>query len=227
MSNDIYFQVGLVTVIGLSAKNAILIVEFAKDLQAQGKNAFEAALAAACEAGLASDAAVAVSDAQAQALWALRENISEAQRIEGISIKHDVSVPVSRIPEFLERAGRALAQRWPDVRVVAFGHIGDGNLHYNLSRPSGADNPAFIAATPEVNRIVHDLVAELGGSISAEHGLGQLKREEIARYKSPVEIDLMRSIKRALDPLGLMNPGKLLPGDGAVGDAAVRRVVVS
>ena len=187
----------------------------------------EAALAAACEAGLASDAAVAVSDAQAQALWALRENISEAQRIEGISIKHDVSVPVSRIPEFLERAGRALAQRWPDVRVVAFGHIGDGNLHYNLSRPSGADNPAFIAATPEVNRIVHDLVAELGGSISAEHGLGQLKREEIARYKSPVEIDLMRSIKRALDPLGLMNPGKLLPGDGAVGDAAVRRVVVS
>lgn len=184
-------------------------------------------MAAACEAGLASDAAVAVSDAQAQALWALRENISEAQRIEGISIKHDVSVPVSRIPEFLERAGRALAQRWPDVRVVAFGHIGDGNLHYNLSRPSGADNPAFIAATPEVNRIVHDLVAELGGSISAEHGLGQLKREEIARYKSPVEIDLMRSIKRALDPLGLMNPGKLLPGDGAVGDAAVRRVVVS
>ena len=99
--------------------------------------------------------------------------------------------------------------------------------HYNLSRPSGADNPAFIAATPEVNRIVHDLVVELGGSISAEHGLGQLKREEIARYKSPVEIDLMRSIKRALDPLGLMNPGKLLPGDGAVGDAAVRRVLVS
>ena len=186
-----------------------------------------AVLAAACEQGLASDAAVAASGAQAQALWALRENISEAQRIEGISIKHDVSVPLSRIPEFLERAGRALALRWPDVRVVAFGHIGDGNLHYNLSNPSVAHNPAFIAATPEVNRIVHDLVAELGGSISAEHGLGQLKRDEITRYKSPVEIDLMRSIKRALDPLGLMNPGKLLPGDGAVGDAAVRRVVVS
>ena len=172
----------------------------------------EAALSAALEHGLASDAAVAVSEAQAQALWALRENISEAQRIEGISIKHDVSVPVSRIPDFLERAGGALVQRWPDVRVVVFGHIGDGNLHYNLSRPAGADNPAFISSTPEVNRIIHDLVAELGGSISAEHGLGQLKREEIARYKSSVEIDLMRAIKHALDPKGLMNPGKFLPG---------------
>jgi FAD/FMN-containing dehydrogenase len=175
----------------------------------------EEALAAACADGLATDAVVAASEMQAAALWALRENISEAQRIEGISIKHDVSVPVSAIPEFLERAGRALSQRWPDVRVVAFGHIGDGNLHYNLSKPAGADNPAFIACTPEVNRIVHDLVSDLGGSISAEHGLGQLKRNEIARYKSPVEIDLMRSVKHALDPMGLMNPGKVLPGEGA------------
>jgi FAD/FMN-containing dehydrogenase len=173
----------------------------------------EEALAAACADGLATDAVVAASEMQAAALWALRENISEAQRIEGISIKHDVSVPVSAIPEFLERAGRALSQRWPDVRVVAFGHIGDGNLHYNLSKPAGADNPAFIARTPEVNRIVHDLVSDLGGSISAEHGLGQLKRNEIARYKSPVEIDLMRSVKHAFDPMGLMNPGKVLPGE--------------
>lgn len=173
----------------------------------------EDTLAAACAQGVASDAVLAGSEAQARALWALRENISEAQRIEGISIKHDISVPVSAIPEFLDRAGDALLQRWPDLRVVAFGHIGDGNLHYNLSKSERADNHDFVARTPEVNRIVHDLVTELGGSISAEHGLGQLKREEIARYKSPVEMDLMRSIKRALDPSGLMNPGKVLPAD--------------
>jgi FAD/FMN-containing dehydrogenase len=144
-------------------------------------------------------------------LWALRENISEAQRIEGFSIKHDVSVPVSRIPMFLERARIALQAVWPDVRIVAFGHIGDGNLHYNLSKPQAADNQAFMSRTSEANRIVHDLVAELGGSISAEHGLGQLKRELLPRYKSPVEIDMMRAVKQAFDPGGLMNPGKLLP----------------
>lgn len=170
----------------------------------------ERVLGVACERGLALDASIAASGAQTDALWALRENISEAQRIEGISIKHDVSVPVSRIPDFLERAARALRERWPDVRVVAFGHIGDGNLHYNLSKSVAEDNPAFIARTPEVNRIVHDLVCELGGSISAEHGLGQLKRDEILRYKSSVEMELMRAIKRALDPLQLMNPGKLI-----------------
>lgn len=172
--------------------------------------ALEQVLAAAIEDGLVSDAAVAGSLAQAKALWALRENISEAQRIEGISIKHDVSVPVSRIPEFLDRAGRALAAVWPDVRVVAFGHIGDGNLHYNLSKPVAGENAAFIARTAEVNRIVHDLVAGLGGSISAEHGLGQLKRDEILVYKSALEIELMQAVKCALDPKGLMNPGKVL-----------------
>ena len=170
----------------------------------------QAVLGEACAPGLAADAAVAASAAQAQALWALREDISEAQRIEGVSIKHDVSVPVSRIPEFLERAGAALAARWPDVRVVAFGHIGDGNLHYNLSKPAADDNAAFIARTAEVNRIVHDLVCELGGSISAEHGLGQLKREEVLRYKPALEMELMRRVKQAFDPAGLMNPGKVL-----------------
>mgnify|MGYP002138414664 FL=1 len=160
--------------------------------------------------GLASDAAVAASVAQARALWALREDISEAQRIEGVSIKHDVSVPVSRIPEFLERAGAALAARWPDIRVVAFGHIGDGNLHYNLSKAVADDNATFIARTAEVNGIVHDLVCELGGSISAEHGLGQLKREEVLRYKPALEMELMRRVKQAFDPAGLMNPGKVL-----------------
>lgn len=171
----------------------------------------ETVLAGASADGLVVDGVIAASEAQARALWGLRESISEAQRIEGISIKHDISVPVSAIPVFLARAGEALLRRWPTARVVAFGHIGDGNLHYNLSMESAADNRAFIAQTPEVNRIVHDLVHELGGSISAEHGLGQLKREEIARYKPPVEIELMRSIKHALDPMGLMNPGKLLP----------------
>ena len=170
----------------------------------------QAVLGEACAQGLAADAAVAASAAQAQALWALREDISEAQRIEGVSIKHDVSVPVSRIPEFLERAGAALAARWPDVRVVAFGHIGDGNLHYNLSKPAADDNAAFIARTAEVNRIVHDLVCELGGSISAEHGIGQLKREEVLRYKPALEMELMRRVKQAFDPAGLMNPGKVL-----------------
>ena len=170
----------------------------------------QAVLGEACAQGLAADAAVAASAAQAQALWALREDISEAQRIEGVSIKHDVSVPVSRIPEFLERAGAALAARWPDVRAVAFGHIGDGNLHYNLSKPAADDNAAFIARTAEVNRIVHDLVCELGGSISAEHGLGQLKREEVLRYKPALEMELMRRVKQAFDPAGLMNPGKVL-----------------
>ncbi len=170
----------------------------------------QAVLGEAFAQGLAGDVAVAASGAQAQALWALREDISEAQRIEGVSIKHDVSVPVSRIPEFLERAGAALAARWPDVRVVAFGHIGDGNLHYNLSKSAADDNAAFIARTAEVNRIVHDLVCELGGSISAEHGLGQLKREEVLRYKPALEMELMRRVKQAFDPAGLMNPGKVL-----------------
>ncbi|MBP6131175.1 FAD-binding oxidoreductase [Thauera sp.] len=170
----------------------------------------EAVLGEAVAQGLASDAVVAASVAQARALWALREDISEAQRIEGVSIKHDVSVPVSRIPEFLERAGAALAARWPDIRVVAFGHIGDGNLHYNLSKAVADDNATFIARTAEVNGIVHDLVCELGGSISAEHGLGQLKREEVLRYKPALEMELMRRVKQAFDPAGLMNPGKAL-----------------
>ncbi|MFA7279247.1 MAG: FAD-binding oxidoreductase [Sterolibacterium sp.] len=162
------------------------------------------------EAGRILDAVVAQSETQAQALWNLRENIAEAQKREGISIKHDVSVPVSRIAEFIRRADTVLAQAQPDVRIVCFGHIGDGNLHYNLSKPSLLENEQFIAGQAAVSRSVHDLVHELGGSISAEHGLGQLKREEILRYKNPTEMAMMRTVKTALDPLGLMNPGKLL-----------------
>lgn len=167
-------------------------------------------LGAALEQGLISDAAIAASEAQMTSLWALRENISEAQKIEGISIKHDISLPVSRIPEFLARAHDALHACFGPLRIVAFGHAGDGNLHYNLSRVAAPENPAFIARTAEANRIVHDLVTQLGGSISAEHGLGQLKREEIRRYKSDTELGVMRGIKQLLDPSGIMNPGKVL-----------------
>ncbi|MFZ2973072.1 MAG: FAD-binding oxidoreductase [Ferribacterium limneticum] len=173
-------------------------------------SAVEAWLAGCLEAGDVSDGVVAQSETQAKKLWALRENISEAQKIEGISIKHDVSVPVSGIPEFLATADAVLARAFPGIRVVAFGHVGDGNLHYNLSKADAHDNEAFLASEPEVHRLVHDTVHALNGSISAEHGIGQLKREEIRRYKSEVEMALMGSLKQALDPRGLMNPGKVL-----------------
>ena len=172
--------------------------------------ALEQFLEQALESESISDAVLAQSVEQAKRLWSLRENISEAQKIEGISIKHDISVPISRIGEFVERTDAALEQAFPGIRIVAFGHVGDGNLHYNQSKPEAGENAAFIAAQPQVDLIVHDLVHQLGGSISAEHGIGQLKREEILRYKSPLEMELMRSVKRAFDPLGLMNPGKVL-----------------
>ncbi|MEY3202200.1 MAG: hypothetical protein RIR70_1750, partial [Pseudomonadota bacterium] len=170
----------------------------------------EAVLSQALESGLASDATIAQSGAQATALWRLREHISEAQKREGLSIKHDISVPVSAIAEFLKRADQALTHAFPGVRIVAFGHVGDGNLHYNLAKPNHADNAAFIAQSTAANRIVHDVVDALEGSISAEHGLGQLKREEILLYKSGVEIALMHAVKTALDPQGIMNPGKVI-----------------
>jgi FAD/FMN-containing dehydrogenase len=170
----------------------------------------ESALDDASGEGLVANAVIASSEAQTAALWALRENVSEAQKIEGVSIKHDIAVPVSRIAEFITRADAALRETFPAVRIVCFGHIGDGNLHYNQSKADAESNAEFIARTAAVNRIVHDLVHELGGSISAEHGLGQLKREEVLRYKSGTEMDLMRAVKQALDPHGRMNPGKLL-----------------
>ncbi len=182
------------------------------DSQAGGglNNLLEATLADAIESGIAVDAVLAKSGEQARQLWQLRENISEAQAIEGLNIKHDVSLPISRGGEFIEATDARLAAAFPGVRIVTFGHLGDGNLHYNVAHPEGGDPAAFIARTAAVNRVVHDSVAALGGSISAEHGLGQYKREEILRYKAPVEMELMRAVKRALDPLGIMNPGKVL-----------------
>jgi FAD/FMN-containing dehydrogenase len=187
-----------------------VLIELSDTMESELDAALQDVLVEAVDAGEATDAALARSEAQSQSFWRLRENISEAQKIEGVSIKHDISLPVSRIPEFIERCDAALAAAFPGVRIVCFGHLGDGNLHYNQSKPAAQDNTAFIAQTEAVNRLVHDLVAELGGSISAEHGLGQLKRDEILRYKSVVEMDMMRAVKKALDPQGLMNPGKVL-----------------
>jgi FAD/FMN-containing dehydrogenase len=170
----------------------------------------ERALGAALERGTARDVAVAQSGEQANALWALRENIAEAQRLDGPNIKHDISLPVSAIPAFLDAAEAALAAALPGLRFVTFGHLGDGNLHYNLAAPPGVVPEAFLAETARANRIVHDLVAAHAGSISAEHGIGQQKREELVRYRSAVELDLMRAIKSALDPASLLNPGKVL-----------------
>ncbi len=172
---------------------------------------FETLMAEALENGLVTDAAVASSIAQSKAFWALRENIPLAQAVEGKNIKHDIGVPISSIARYVDETNAALAQAVPGVRMVVFGHLGDGNLHYNVSPAEGADADAFMASEPLINRVVYDAVAAHQGSISAEHGLGQLKREDNVRYKSPVEMALMRSIKQALDPLGIMNPGKVLP----------------
>ena len=174
------------------------------------REGLEAFLASAFETEMLTNAVLASSGEQARRLWALREDISEAQKVEGFSIKHDISVPVSRIPEFLVRADAALQAAYPGIRIVAFGHVGDGNLHYNQSKPESGENAEFIAAQAEVNRLVHDIVNDLGGSISAEHGIGQLKRDELRRYKSDVELEMMRAIKAAFDPKGLMNPGKVI-----------------
>jgi FAD/FMN-containing dehydrogenase len=170
----------------------------------------EAALATAVENGGARDATIAQSAAQSDALWTLREHIPEAQRREGHNIKHDVSLAVSRIPAFLREAEARLDAALPGVRYLIFGHLGDGNLHYNLSPPPGVALDVFRRESARANRIVYDLVSEMGGSFSAEHGIGQLKRDELTRYKAGVEIELMQRIKRALDPGSLLNPGKVV-----------------
>ena len=170
----------------------------------------EEVLAAAIEDGTALDATIAESGAQAQAMWRLRETLPEAQKPEGGSIKHDVAVPLKDFPALVDRATDTIARAIPGVRPVVFGHLGDGNVHFNLTQPEGMDKAVFLQRWGEVNRIVHGIAHELHGSISAEHGLGQLKREEITHFKSGVEMDLMRKVKAALDPLGIMNPGKVV-----------------
>ncbi|HUB85384.1 MAG TPA: FAD-linked oxidase C-terminal domain-containing protein, partial [Rhizomicrobium sp.] len=152
----------------------------------------------------------ASSEAQRAALWRLRESMSEAQKPEGGSIKHDVSVPIKDIPAFLKAGIAAVERLVPGVRPVPFGHIGDGNIHFNFSAPKGGDNAAFLARWNELQDAVHDIVQHFGGSISAEHGLGIMKVDEITRYKSVVEMDVMRALKRMFDPNNILNPGKVV-----------------
>ncbi|MDH3667975.1 MAG: FAD-binding oxidoreductase [Paracoccaceae bacterium] len=169
----------------------------------------EEALANAFEAGLVTDAIIAASGAQADAIWAIREEQAEVQRRAGFGIKHDISVPVSAIPEFIAQADAALTKTYPGHVTCTFGHAGDGNLHYNPIEPRDWGRQRWEAETEAVNRIVHDIVADMGGSITAEHGVGRLRKGELAHYKSPVELGMMRSLKRAFDPAGIFNPGKV------------------
>lgn len=174
--------------------------------------ALESTLADAIGDGLVIDATIASSESQAEALWALRESISEAEKLDGPSLKHDISVPVSQMPVFLERERREIEARFPGSRIIAFGHLGDGNIHFNLLPPADAGREDWIAAHGrQATAMVHDLVAASGGSLSAEHGIGQAKLAEFSRLGDPVRLAMLRAIKQAIDPLGIMNPGKLVP----------------
>jgi FAD/FMN-containing dehydrogenase len=170
----------------------------------------EVVLGEALEAGIVEDAVIAASEAQGDALWHLRESLSHVQRLEGGSIKHDVAVPVARVADFIVLATQACEEALPGVRVCAFGHFGDGNIHFNLSQPVAMEKAAFLAQWERFNRIVHDIVHGMNGSISAEHGVGLIKRDELVLYKDPVALDLMRTLKSALDPQNILNPGKVL-----------------
>ena len=172
---------------------------------------FEAILEEAMTRGLVTDATVAQSETQRQALWAIRELMPESQKFEGGSIKHDVSVPVSKIPQFIIEATRAVENYLPQARVMSFGHMGDGNLHFNVSQPLGMDKKKYLDLWNEMNAVVFDVVLKFDGSISAEHGIGRLKKHHMPEIKSPVELQMMRDLKKLFDPSNIMNPGKVLP----------------
>ncbi len=190
---------------------AVLLEHSDTEGETHSRERFEAVLGAALESGTVTDAVIAENLAQSRALWHLRESVPLAQAEEGLNIKHDISVPVSAIPAFVAQADAALQAAYPGVRLINFGHLGDGNLHYNVQAPVGEDGARFLAEEEHrVNTLVFDAVTSWGGSFSAEHGIGALKRDELARRKSPVALALMRQIKAALDPAGLLNPGRVV-----------------
>ncbi len=195
----------------MAAPFCVLLENSDHESEAHARAQFEHLLEMALHQGCVTDAVVAASLSQARQLWHVRESIPLAQAQEGLNIKHDIAVPVSRIPEFVRVTDALLGQAIPGVRLVNFGHLGDGNLHYNVQAPEGVDGAEFLAAHEEqVNAIVFDSVDAFGGSISAEHGVGSLKVDKLEMYKSPVALDMMRAIKKALDPQNLMNPGRVL-----------------
>jgi FAD/FMN-containing dehydrogenase len=187
-----------------------LLVELASSGSDDLDAVLEGALAQALEQDLAVDATLARNVAQREDFWRLRESVPAAQRAAGASLKHDISVPVSSLADFIERGATLVEQLIPEGFLVAYGHIGDGNLHFNVNQRAGADSALFLAREAPLRRAVHDLVASLGGSFSAEHGIGQLKVAELERYAPPAELAAMRRIKQALDPNGILNPGKVL-----------------
>jgi FAD/FMN-containing dehydrogenase len=191
--------------------HAVLIELSDGESEANGRASLETLLESAFESGLVTDAAIASSISQSREFWGLREHMTEAQQRAGKNIKHDISIPISSIADFVERTNAELIKAYPGVRMIVFGHLGDGNLHYNVSPLKGAMGDDFAAIESAINRITHDAVHAFNGSVSAEHGLGVLRRGEAARYKSAVELNMMRAIKNALDPQGIMNPGKGLP----------------
>lgn len=186
------------------------LMEISSASETGGDARMEDLLGQALEKGLASDAVIAASGAQRAAFWRIREAMSETQGREGGSIKHDVSVPVARVPELIARGVAALERLCPGCRPLPFGHLGDGNIHFNVSQPVGSDKAEFLALWEEANRLIHGIVGELGGSISAEHGIGRLKRHLLPGVKDKVELDLMRALKATLDPAGVLNPGAVL-----------------
>jgi FAD/FMN-containing dehydrogenase len=188
----------------------VLLEQSDTESEAHARTLFERLLEDAMGAELISDAAVAESLEQSNALWHLRESIPLAQAQEGLNIRHDISLPVSRIADFVAATDAALQAAYPGVRLVDFGHLGDGNLHYNVQIPEGVDAAEFLRNEHAVNTLVFDQVMARGGSISAEHGIGAMKRDELVLRKSPVAMQMMRSIKQALDPAGTMNPGRVL-----------------
>jgi FAD/FMN-containing dehydrogenase len=167
-------------------------------------------LGRALEDDLIVDAIIAKNDAESARLWRLRHSISEAQKSEGANLKHDIAVPIGRIGEFLSKGDVLLASLMPTARLVAFGHVGDGNLHYNIAQPVGADGATFLRRGTELTEAIYDLVAQMGGSISAEHGIGVLKKAHLRQYRSATELELMRALKTALDPQNILNPGKVI-----------------